>query len=330
MVFLFYVGDRDFRELLEDVRETKRHAYASGTFSNLKTQFRCYFAFCYYFQRTPLPANSDTICAFVQFLSRTMKPDTVRNYLSGVRTLHSLMDFSYEFSEDFHLKLVLRGMSRISPHVPDRARPITPSILKLFHQHMDHSNSLHSATWACSLVLFFSMSRLGSILPRSSSKKETRVFLTRDRIRFCQEGLLVTLLHTKTIQFGERFLHIPLIKLRSELCPVFAYRQMLAKVRYFSFIPAFVYIKDNKVHWLTRDLFIKTFRSVARSFISGDITSFRGHSFRRGGASWAFATGVPGELIQVCGDWASDAYKRYIEFDISRKLELASLFCKDL
>ena len=37
-------------------------------------------------------------------------------------------------------------------------------------------------------------------------------------------------------------------------------------------------------------------------------SSFRGHSLRRGGASWAFNTGVPGELIQILGVWSSEAW----------------------
>ena len=50
---------------------------------------------------------------------------------------------------------------------------------------------------------------------------------------------------------------------------------------------------------------------------------FRGHSFRRGGATWAFRTGVPGELIQIYGDWASDAYKCYLEFSEDANLIVA-------
>ena len=57
---------------------------------------------------------------------------------------------------------------------------------------------------------------------------------------------------------------------------------------------------------------------------------YTGHSFRRGGASWAFQSGISGELIQVCGDWASDAYKKYLEFSMQNKLTLAALLTKDL
>ena len=52
--------------------------------------------------------------------------------------------------------------------------------------------------------------------------------------------------------------------------------------------------------------------------------SFRGHSFRRGAASWAFRCGVPGEIIHLYGDWSSDAYKLYLEFSLESELTLAN------
>ena len=50
---------------------------------------------------------------------------------------------------------------------------------------------------------------------------------------------------------------------------------------------------------------------------------FRGHSFRRGGATWTFQNGVPGEFIQIYGGWASDAYRCYLEFSKEFKLRVA-------
>ena len=57
---------------------------------------------------------------------------------------------------------------------------------------------------------------------------------------------------------------------------------------------------------------------------------FTGHSFRRGGASHAFQAGIPGELIQICGDWASDSYKKYLEFNMQNKIDLAGQFARFL
>ena len=37
--------------------------------------------------------------------------------------------------------------------------------------------------------------------------------------------------------------------------------------------------------------------------------NYSGHSFRRGGATFAMKSGVPFPLIKCQGDWASDAFK---------------------
>ena len=43
------------------------------------------------------------------------------------------------------------------------------------------------------------------------------------------------------------------------------------------------------------------------------------HSFRRGGASFAFPCNVPAEIIQRQGDWQSDAYLIYLEMSSAQK-----------
>ena len=322
-----FVGKQEFHQLLKDVQVSRCSAFAEGTFSNLRTQFRAYFSFCVYFGREHLPADSDTIYAYAQFLSRSLLPASVRNYLSGVRTLHIFLGLPYVHADDFLLHLELRGISRLHPHVPIRAKPITPKILLLFHSLMDNS-SLHCAVWSCCLVLFYTMARLGSILPKKRSSPINQ-FLTRDRINFCEEGLLVTLLHTKTIQFGRRRLHIPLLRVDSHLCPVAAFARTSNSFLGDSHTPAFVFLDKGKVQWLTTSIFIRTFRGVMAAG-GQNASDFSGHSFRRGGATWAFQSGMPGELIQICGDWASDAYTRYLEFSTQNKLDLAALLTKNL
>ena len=49
---------------------------------------------------------------------------------------------------------------------------------------------------------------------------------------------------------------------------------------------------------------------------------YSGHSFRRGGASFALQCGIPAEWIRLQGDWSSDAYQRYLDpsFDLRRRL----------
>ncbi|CAG2206304.1 unnamed protein product [Mytilus edulis] len=59
-------------------------------------------------------------------------------------------------------------------------------------------------------------------------------------------------------------------------------------------------------------------------------SKFSSHSFRRGGATWAFHSKVPSELIQFHGDWRSDAYKVYLEFDLQDKLSFSRAMADEI
>ena len=48
---------------------------------------------------------------------------------------------------------------------------------------------------------------------------------------------------------------------------------------------------------------------------------FASHSFRLGGASFAFSAGLPVELIKILGDWHSDAVLLYLTVPLSVRLE---------
>ena len=64
---------------------------------------------------------------------------------------------------------------------------------------------------------------------------------------------------------------------------------------------------------------INSFVTVLRSTVNGlglHSASFSGHSFRWGGTTSAFRAQVPGEIIQLEGDWASDAYLKYCDMGL--------------
>ena len=314
---------------MREVSQTRLCAFAKGTYSNLRTQFRCYLSFCTYFKRNPLPADLQTICGFAQFLSRSIKPPSIRNYLSGVKLLHIFMGHEYRFGQSFHLQLTMRGIERIHQYVPRRAIPITIQTLLAVQRLSQSFSSLERAVLACGLLLFFTLARAGSILP-SSTRTPSSQFLTSSRVNLAKEGLLVTLIHTKNIQFGKRRLHIPLLYTDSPICPVKAYLASQSVHHSVQSTPAFVYVDSGITRWLTKSIFIDTFRSLLQLANIPDARSYTGHSFRRGGASWAFQSGIPGELIQIIGDWSSDAYKRYFEFTMDNKINLAALLVQGL
>ena len=168
----------------------------------------------------------------MQFLSRTLTPASIRNYLSGVKLLHLFTDADYPFTKDFILSLTLRGIARNALHTPRRAPPVTPSILLSISHVLDCEGDPRSSTLFCAfLFTFYLMARLANIVPKPAKSFDPRRHLTRGDVAVTSHGLLVTFKCTKTIQFGERLLHIPLLRIHdSPLCPVSAYLRMIRLV----------------------------------------------------------------------------------------------------
>ena len=75
------------------------------------------------------------------------------------------------------------------------------------------------------------MARLANIVPESANSFDPHRHLNRGDVAETSHGLLVAFNCAKTIQIGERRLHIPLLSIAdSPLCPVSAYLRMIRLV----------------------------------------------------------------------------------------------------
>ena len=111
----------------------------------------------------------------------------------------------------------------------------------------------------------------------------------------------------------------------SPLCPVKSLRDMLSyfpKSSRQEKIPLFAYDDGKTVKCLTYASFVKSLKFYLDrcGYSSAD---YSGHSFRRGGCSFAFKIGLPPALIKLRGDWRSNAYERYITIDNDLQLKVA-------
>ena len=62
--------------------------------------------FSVYFSVKDLPTCVNNLCLYAQFLSRSFKSvQAIQNYISGVKTLHSLLDLDYPRENMLQLKL---------------------------------------------------------------------------------------------------------------------------------------------------------------------------------------------------------------------------------
>ena len=197
--------------------------------------------------------------------------------------------------------------------------PFTPEILLKIHSTLDFAFAEDLVFWSVITTGFFSLARAANLLHTSSDSFQIK----RGQIFIDGNVMLLVFSHTKTIQFGEKQLLIPLLAIKnSPLCPITAYRAMLERIPAPADAPAFVLPCLGNLVPYTYSKFSKKLRDVI-SLIDMNPRLYTSHSMRRGGASLAYHAGVPMRMIQIQGDWASDSYLRYIKLPHSDRLAVA-------
>ena len=174
--------------------------------------------------------------------------------------------------------------------------------------------SLDVVFWAVCLVAFFTFFRKSNLLAPSPACFDPQRHLSRHHISFSEGGAVIRVNWSKTIQFSERVLRIPLPVIPNcVLCPSRAlWLSLKLSDTSNQAVSAFRYRSATGVVDLTYSVFLARLRGCLGQ-LGVDVTSYSGHSYRRGGASFALECGVPSELIQAQGDWRSDVYLSYLD-----------------
>ena len=308
---IIYVVDISILEasLDNEVLEYMKQTYASSTQKVYRTQKESYLAFCSVMGYTPVPASTPVLCRFAIILSRTLKYTTVKQYLNIIRLLHLEWDLPNPLEKNFQLQSLPKGMRRAMGDSPTCKIPINPSMLLKILSKLNLDTLEDSNMWASALIKFYAMLRRSNVLATKKSFNPTK-HLCRNDFVFHHWGVMINIRWSKTIQFKDRTLYIPMPRIPGHpLCPV----QAICHAFKFSAGacpggPAFLRSQNQPLtpaHFVTR----------IRSCLDGngvDVRQVAAHSFRRGGASWAYSVGLPIDTIRLIGDWKSQAYTAYV------------------
>ena len=82
-----------------------------------------------------------------------------------------------------------------------------------------------------------------------------------------------------------------------------------------------------------RPITFATFSTCLKRLISTiglDPAHYSPHSFRRGGATFAFQSGVPEHLMKLHGDWRSDAFRAYLALPLETRSQVADVMAAGL
>lgn len=309
-------------------------SFAETTKRTYSTHRDSYLRFCLYMEYSPVPASPTTICRYIAFLSRSLKFKSIKQYLNIVGVIHKELGYPNPLLNNWLIVSTLRGVRRVLGDTVHQKLPITPDILLRVHNCLDFKSSLDASFWAACLIGFFCFLRKSNLFRHSTGIAHVHTpFLRRSDIEILKWGLLVNIHHSKTIQYREKkMVQFPVPGIPgSPLCPLAAVVQaFLLTVHSSPNSPAFMFHNSQgQLQPLTYKMFLDKLRVCLRQ-IGFNPQDFAGHSLRRGGASFAFQSGVPVDLIKLQGDWSSDAYLQYLTVPLQTRLYTATLISNKL
>ena len=292
-----------------ECEEFKNARFAKSTQNTHRIQLSAYEDFLRLF-RLPMSSKTDHICLYITYLARRLSFSSIRQYVSALHGMlldAGLAGVDYDSDE---YKACLAGIKRTLGMAVVQAPPLLPTHLCRMFQNLSLSKD-NVAVRAAILVCFRGLLRQNQITGPVGA-------LTRRDFRFSSSGLEILVRTSKTIQFREKVLVVPIVPLKKlELCPVYWIQ------RHFREIPA----KDSDQAFrlsygagsvpLTYPVFLSTMRLWAkRGGISGQLST---HSLRRGGATFFRNCGASIFQIEARGDWVSNSVFRYLDVSLREK-----------
>ena len=216
------------------------------------------------------------------------------------------------------LATTLKGIRRQLGDRVHRKIPITPGLLLSLRARLPLHTPLGASLWAAALIMFFGLLRRSNVLAPSVRGFDPSKHLRRRDFRFTKDGLILHIRWSKTNQFKSQLIDLPYPRIKGHpLCPCAAVLNAFAQtLNAPAEGPALVISTGFSPKPLTPDLFVNMVRSTLAP-VTPNVSDIGGHSFRRGGATWAYSQGVPLETVRQLGGWASNAYTAYVLADQS-------------
>ena len=280
--------------------------------------------------------------------------DTIKTYLSmGVRRYHEIRNMKFVPIKDRPtVRAVKQGAKRHFKDSPSNQKlPLTLELLIRIRGRLHLGDPLDLCVLLALELGFFCLLRKANLACKSGgdapakakARKHAGVISRRSIQGDNQGNTWIVLENTKTIQFGERILRLPVPSIPGHpLCPIATLRTYLEVTgdRPLEEPLLGYYVNSTtakgagqgaaggprgggRVKWvpLTHGVLVRRLKEVLTE-IGENPERYAGHSLRRGGATFAFnEANLHCITIKARGDWASAEFLRYCEVQEKLRLE---------
>ena len=279
----------------------RSHCWSLNTWKTKKSQWKRYMDFCNGFRLTPMPADAETIGLYITHLAKKCCYVTIINYVSAVWALHDHWGVPHIDATTFLISSTLRGAKRLLGCESTPSDPLSPAQMRAIWSQLDMNVYSDLQFWTALCVMYRCLLRVSHVVASAHCMR------VKD-ISWTMEGMDVTIRSSKTIQYRERSVVIPVVSSpASTLCPCGYMSHYLSSSDLEPESPIFPY---------TYNVFSSKLKKMCVK--AGLVGNYTTHSLRRGSATF-LSTFLPLHTVRTYGDWKSWAVLLYVSDDYSAR-----------
>ncbi len=252
---------------------------------------------------------------FAVFLAKFIKWSTIRNYLSGVRSLH-VEELGYvPWAYGLRLRRLLKGIKRLLPSSVRKRAPVTIKVLREWFKFFDFKNPLHVEAWLSILLAFYGLLRKSEFTRPDGMLFDPLLHMSWKSFMFEFDGagrvvsMKYWLARSKTDQDGVGcWVHYAFVG--GWLCPV-TWLRLLKRMRPDSLDtdPVLLSASGGGMTSSQFSSLVQSLAALSPACAGADITA---HSLRIGGCMALFEAGAPDAVIMMLGRWKGASFREYL------------------
>ena len=258
------------------------------------------------------PITQLLLSAFLASCAGAYSGSTLSNFTAGIRAWHVLHGHTWVINQ-IELRALLEGAARLAPPSSKclKCIPFDRNMLLHFLSHMDLQSPRDAAIYACIVVTFYSVSRLGEFTVPSLKKFSPLTHITPSHVSWLRDAN----------NFEVRAFHLPRTK-----CAPMGVDTQCAPIPHLT--DPLIWLdnhfrinapgpKDHLFSWkhprglrpLTKTEVISRIKHLVHQF---DLPDLKGHSLRIGGTVHHLLQGTPFNVMKTMGCWSGDAFTLYL------------------
>ena len=207
----------------QEVSTLRALTFSESTRRTYQSQQMLYLQFCASLNIDPVPIVLCNLGRYIAFLGAKLCYSSVKQYLNIVRIMHLENGFSNPLSNNWYLSSILKGLRRHKGDGISQKLPITVSILQGILTVLNFNRPFDISFWAACLVALFSFFHKSNLLIPSTLQFDPKKHLCVSDVVFKPTGAVLSVRWSKTIQYRQKVLHIPLPRISdSPFCPTAA------------------------------------------------------------------------------------------------------------